>query len=138
MLFVKEVKELEYTDKFGVMINQRFFNPLERYAYEDDGTQIEKLVDEFLLKKVYTLQTVVTNTSGTNLELQLLMDVPSGAIPLMSHEYVQIINANVNSFSTTSFERQFYFPSEGTYTLYPANASRNNIVIAKAKKLPSI
>jgi hypothetical protein len=35
--------------------------------YEDDGTQIEKLVDEFLVKKPYTLQTVVTNTSGTNL-----------------------------------------------------------------------
>ncbi len=64
------------------------------------------------------------------------MDIPSGAIPLMSHEYVQIINANINSFSTTSFERQFYFPSEGPSTLYPANASRNNVVIAKAKKLP--
>lgn len=40
MLFVKEVKELNYTDKFGVLINQRFFNPDERYTYEDDGTQI--------------------------------------------------------------------------------------------------
>jgi hypothetical protein len=67
MLFVKEVKELDYADKFGVMINQRFFNPLERYTYEDDGTQIEKHVDEFLTNKVYTLQTVITNTSGTNL-----------------------------------------------------------------------
>ena len=40
MLFVKEVKELNYADKFGVLINQRFFNPDERYTYEDDGTQI--------------------------------------------------------------------------------------------------
>lgn len=85
MLFVKEVKELNYADKFGVLINQRFFNPDERYTYEDDGTQIQKLVDEFIVKKSYSLQTVVTNTSGTNLELQLLMDIPSGAIPLMSH-----------------------------------------------------
>ncbi len=135
---MKDVKELEYADKFGVLINQRFFNPLERYAYEDDGTQIEKLVEKFLVNKVYTLQTVVTNTSGTNLELQLLIDIPSGVIPLMSHEYVQILNATVNSFSTTSFKRHFYFPAEDTYKLYPANASRNNVVIEKAKKLPDI
>lgn len=111
---------------------------MERYTYEDDGTQIEKLVDEFLVKKPYTLQTIVTNTSGTNLELQLLMDVPSGAIPLMSHEYVQIVNCNISSFSTTSFERHFYFPAEGTYSLYPANASRNNVIIAKSKKMPDL
>jgi hypothetical protein len=65
--------------------------------------QVEKTVEVVLAKKHYTLQTVVTNTSGTNLELQLLMDIPNGSLPLMSHEYVQIINANVNSFSTISF-----------------------------------
>ncbi len=67
MLFVKEVKQLDFTDKFGVLINQRFFDPDVKYTYEDDGTQIEKTVDEFLVKKPYTLQTIITNTSGTNL-----------------------------------------------------------------------
>lgn len=95
-------------------------------------------MEEFIVKKAYTLQTVVTNTSGTNLELQLLMDVPSGAIPLMSHEYVQIVNEQINSYSTRSFERYFYFPKEGNQQLYPANASRNNVVIAKAKKLSAM
>ena len=66
------------------------------------------------------------------------MDIPSGAIPLLSHEYVQIINATVNAYSTISFERTFYFPSEGKYEIYPANASRNNVVIAKAKKLTKL
>ncbi len=41
------------------------------------------------------------------------MDIPTGALPLMSHEYVKIVNANVNAYSTVSFERTFYFPSEG-------------------------
>ena len=85
LIFVKEVKQLEYHDKFGVMINQRFFDHEQRFMYEDDGTQIEKTVEQFLAKKAYSLQTVVTNTSGTNLELQILMDIPSGSIPLLSH-----------------------------------------------------
>ena len=63
------------------------------------------------------------------------MDVPSGSIPLQSHEYVQITNATINAYSTVSFERSFYFPAEGQYIIYPANASRNNMVIAKAKRL---
>lgn len=31
-------------DKFGVLINQRFFDPLDRFTYEEDGTQVEKTV----------------------------------------------------------------------------------------------
>ena len=44
MLFVKEVKQLPFEKKFGVLINQRFFNPEEMYYYEEDGTRIEKEV----------------------------------------------------------------------------------------------
>ena len=114
------------------MINQRFFDPNDQFIYEEDGTAIEKEVDEFIVRKLYTFQTVVTNTSGTNLELQMLMDVPQGAIPLMSHEYTQILNQTVSAYSTVSFNRSFYFPKEGKYNFYPANACRGNEVIAKA------
>lgn len=31
------------------------------------------------------------------------MDIPSGSIPLQSHEYVQITNATINAYSTVSF-----------------------------------
>jgi len=42
-------------------------------------------VEEFVVKKPYIAQTVVTNTSGTPLELQILLDIPKGTIPLQSH-----------------------------------------------------
>jgi hypothetical protein len=31
-----------------------------------------------------------------------------------------------------TLEREFYFPAQGQFSLYPANASRNNTIIAKA------
>lgn len=34
LIFVREVKSLPYERKFGVLINQRFFNPDDRYTYE--------------------------------------------------------------------------------------------------------
>ena len=67
LVFVKELKSVQYEKKFGVFLNQRFFNPFDKYYYEDDGTQIEKEVDEFIVKRPYCLQTLITNTSGTNL-----------------------------------------------------------------------
>ena len=82
LVFVKELKSVNYEKKFGVFLNQRFFNPNDQYSYEDDGTRVEKSVDEYIVRRPYCLQTLITNTSGTNLELQLLIDLPTGAIPL--------------------------------------------------------
>lgn len=39
LAYVKEVKKVEHVKKFGVLINQRFFDPNNRIAYEEDGTE---------------------------------------------------------------------------------------------------
>ena len=63
------------------------------------------------------VQTVATNTSSTNLELQLLFDIPKGAIPLKGHDYTEITNISLSSYVSSSFERWFYFPEEGEYVI---------------------
>jgi hypothetical protein len=81
-------------------LNQRYIDPANEYTYEEDGTEVEREVNEFIVKKPYISQTVVTNTSGFPLELQILLDIPKGTIPLKSHEYTQITNVNVDRFSS--------------------------------------
>lgn len=66
LLYVKEIKEQPYTNKFGVQINQRFLDPNNMHTFED-GLRIEKEVEEFVVKRPYICQTVVTNTSATPL-----------------------------------------------------------------------
>lgn len=44
LLYVKEVKEQDYINKFGVQINQRFLDPTNMYTFED-GMRIEKEVE---------------------------------------------------------------------------------------------
>jgi hypothetical protein len=66
-------------------MSQRFSDPKDKYIYEEDGTEIEREVEEFIPNKTYITQTVISNTSVTPLELQVLLDIPSGAIPLKSH-----------------------------------------------------
>lgn len=90
------------------------------------------------MRRPYCVQTLITNTSGTRLELQLLIDIPKGSIPLKSQENTKIESIELSAYSTLSFERFFYFPSSGEYNIYPANACRGDLVIAKAEKLNTI
>lgn len=61
---------------------------------------MEREVTEFVVKKAYISQTVVTNTSGFPLELQILLDIPRGTIPLRGHEYTQINSLTLEPFSS--------------------------------------
>jgi len=42
---VKELKKVPYVSKYGVIMNQRFYDPRSRYVYEEDGTQVEREVE---------------------------------------------------------------------------------------------
>ena len=84
------------------------------------------------------METVVTNISGTELDVQLLIDIPQGAIPLMTNEYTQNINATIPAFSTRSFKRIFYFPDVGEFQFYSTSVSWNNTVIGKGQALPTL
>lgn len=114
------------------MLNQRLFDHKNRYIYDDDGSQKDRELSTFMVQKPYTLQTIVSNISGFPLETQLLIDIPEGAIPLRTHEETQITNLTIPAYNTQAFERLFYFPKEGTYRLYPANATKGKKIVAKA------
>jgi len=38
----------------------------------------------------------------------------------------------IPAYNTMEFQRSFYFPAPGTYHLYPANATKGKIIVAKA------
>ena len=76
LVFVREVASLPCRTSKTVVLNQLFYDPKNRYIYNDDGSQQEREVSAFLVQKPYTLQTIITNISGFPLETQLLIDIP--------------------------------------------------------------
>lgn len=88
---------------------------------------------EFVRDKVYACQTVVTNTSVASLDLQVLLDVPQGSIPVLSHEYTRIVSDVLGSFSIKAFETRFYFPTAGTFKAYSSNVAKNARIVARAE-----
>ena len=91
-----------------------------------------------MILKPYILQTIISNVSSSNLDIQILVDIPEGSIPLKNHNKTQIKNITLSAYSTTTFDREFYFPSTGTFSVYPANASKNGMILSKSAKTAPI
>ena len=87
---------------------------------------------------MYACQTVITNTSVASLDLQVLLDVPQGSIPILSHEYTKIISDVIGSYSIKAYETRFYFPTSGTFKTYPSNVSKNSRIVSRADQLEAL
>lgn len=68
----------------------------------------------------------------------MLIDIPEGSIPLGSNEYTRVNSQFIGSYQTQSFKRAFYFPKSGSFSIYPANASKNRQVISRAASLGKV
>ena len=83
---------------------------------------------------MYACQTVITNTSIASLDLQVLLDIPQGSVPILSHEYTKIVSDAIGSYSIKSYETRFYFPASGIFKTYPSNVSKNSKIVARAEQ----
>ena len=66
------------------------------------------------------------------MSLGVFCQIPQGAIPAFKTAHQRSYSVNLNSYSTTSIDYKFYFPSIGSFMHFPANVSVNSEVVAKA------
>ncbi|EAS03079.2 hypothetical protein TTHERM_00444610 (macronuclear) [Tetrahymena thermophila SB210] len=132
LLFTKEIKETSSQLKSTIMINQRFFDPNDKYEIQGEE-KFEKDAQEFIINYIYGCQVIVTNCTGGQQEIQVLTEVPEGSVPVHTIEYTKSYTQKLDSYSTKIFEFYFYFPAIGNYSIYPANVSKNGQVLCVAK-----
>ncbi len=133
LFFHREVKKAEMAEKRPpLLVNQSFFQRNDRYRMED-GQRVDRfVVGEFIKGEVYGAQIVVTNPTSTNRRLDVLSQIPKGAIPLMSGRATASRPIVVKSYSTERSEITFYFPKSGEFTGYPVHVSQGGKVVAHA------
>jgi len=136
LIFYKEFKETEPNLKPEIMLSQRIYDPKDRYMYseEEPDLKVEKLIDEYIIDKIYGCQTIITNSSISSQEFQILLEIPEGAIPVYYNDYSKSHSRNVSSFHTESMEFFFYFPQPGSFGMYPSSVSRRDKVLSIAKE----
>ena len=117
-LLTKEISEtqLNSDNKYALIIS--------RMVFEEDKKDKKdaKEPSKFLTNRTYIQKTIVTNISYQYIECEILMQIPEGTIPVNSNEYKIIETAIIGIYKTEIFQQEFYFPYEGIFKQYPANA----------------
>jgi hypothetical protein len=133
LLFHREICEsARETLPGGVLVAQQFFRADDRERIEN-GERFDKLVtDEFLPGVVYGAQVVLTNPTGSRQKLQVLLQIPVGAMPVNNGFYTRGVYVAMEPYSTQTQEYFFYFPATGDYPHYPVTLARNDKVVGSA------
>ena len=153
MVFIKQIvserKEADTTNdntlkSASISINVSYFDPLDPYQYDNDGTKFDKFINpnkqNFYSLKVYCCLIIVTNSSSIHQDLKIFTEIPSGSIPCGKNSFYNKTHyITISSYSTHKIKYYFYFPSPSTKDLsfhsFPIIVSkqRRDITIAWSK-----
>ncbi len=132
--FHREIKEAKLAeDRPPLLVSQSYFRHGDRHRMEN-GEKVDKFVaDEFVAGLVYGGQVVVTNPTSSRQKLDVLIQIPKGALPVLGHRATGTERVVLEPYTTQRFERYFYFPAAGQYPCYPAHVSKSGSVVAHAE-----
>ena len=134
ILFHQEVKAADFDPNAPrtVLVNQNFFRNGDRHR-TINGEQVDKYVsDEFLTHVVYGCQVVVTNPTSSRQKLTVLLQIPQGAVSVLSGQQTRAVQVSLEPYHTQTLEYHFYFPLAGKFVHYPVQVAKNEERIAAA------
>jgi len=115
-----------------ILISENFFRNDDRYIQDGDRRHDKFVTDEFLTDVVYGAQVVITNPTSTPQQVELLLQIPAGALPVANSKFTKSQAMELDAFSTQTLEYKFYFPFAGDYEHFPAHVSQDDRVVALA------
>jgi hypothetical protein len=128
----EEIKPTDVKADTAVLVGQTFFRANDRYRMVE-GEQADKFVtEEFLVHTVYGCQVVVTNPSSARQKLDVLLQIPLGAIPLNNGKQTKSVPVDLQPFATATLEYFFYFPAPGKFAHFPVHVSKQGQLVASA------
>ena len=135
IVLTKAVAEAQSDVKTDILIIQRFFDPQDRHTESEDepGVQVEKDVDQYIINKVYGASVIITNSSTSRQQFQVLVEVPEGSIPVQNLDYTKSHTLTLGAFTTQTIEFFFYFPAIGTFRANSPSVSKKSKVVAIGK-----
>lgn len=115
-----------------ILVSQNFFRQGERYR-QVGGEQVDNFVsDEFLVNVVYGCHIVVTNPGSSRKKVEVLLQVPTGALPVAGGKYTRSAHLDLQPYHTQTLEYFFYFAAPGKFPHYPVQIGTGDEVLAFA------
>ncbi len=117
-----------------LMVARHFFRADDRFHHVGNTKRTKILLEgsEFLTGVVYGCQIVVTNPSDVEEQVDLLIQIPEGALPVSAGLKTHTDPLNIPPFSAGNRECFFYFPTSGKFTQYPVQVSNERDVLTSS------
>lgn len=129
----KEIKPAEIQPESAtILVSQNYFRKDEQREYVGSTYQDKYVTGEFLSQVVYLCQVVVTNPTSSARELELLLQIPRGSIPVDNGFETKGTAVQLGAFETEAFSYSFYFPAVGEFSHFPAHVSEREALVASA------
>ncbi len=120
-----------------LLVSQNFYRHGDRYRQEGNEKFDKYVTGEFLAGAVYGANVVVTNPTSSPQKIELLLQIPRGALPVLGAKPTDSRRVRLEPFTTQSFEYAFYFPAAGAagekFPHYPVNVAKDEKVVGAAK-----
>ncbi len=120
-----------------LLVSQNFFRQGDRYSTKGNERFDKYVTDEFLAGAVYGANIVVTNPTSSPQKLELLLQIPQGALPVLGSKATDSRRLQLGPYTTQTFEYFFYFPGaskEGTkFAQYPVHVSKDEHIVGAGK-----
>jgi len=136
ILFNKQVRDGDIVPS-SVAVSQNYYDPQDAFTETKEDGRVDRYIEnEFLMNKEYCCRVVLTNVSSNLQKVEVLMQIPQGAMPV-GHDNTtegrgfrtRTVFIEIPAYSTKMLEYSFYFPALGQYKHYPVHASRNGRII---------
>lgn len=130
IVFHQQIQEATVKNENSILTRQRFFAYNSRYIYVNNE-RVEKFVEgEFQVGQVYGSQIIITNPTSQKRKINVLMQIPQGALPVKNGFVTESRYYELGAYTTKAIEYYFYFPLAGDFTIYPVQISENETIIA--------
>src|SRR5205814_6952549 len=110
-----------------LLVSENFYRHGDRYRTEGNEKFDKYVTDEFLAGAVYGANIVVTNPTSSPQKLELLLQIPQGALPVLGSKATDSRRLQIEPYSTQMFAYSFYFPeaAEKPFPHYPVHVAKN-------------
>jgi len=134
LLAVERIAEAPLAeDGATLLVSQDYFDLGERYRFEGNEQREVFVEDELVIGRGYGCKVVLTNPTASTRNLELLLQIPSGAIALDHGFRTRGQSVRLEPYGTTTVEYAFYFPAPGEFSVYPAHVGERETVVAQAE-----
>ncbi len=129
--FHQEIKPATPSAQPGaLLVTQHYLRHDDRSTWDGNEQHDKYVVGEFLTHVVYVCQVVVTNPTSARQRLDLLLQIPRGAIPVAGALATRGLRIDLDAYGTHRLEYAFYFPVPGTFPHFPVHVAKSGTLVA--------